>query len=126
MAGYGYSSLSYVSRFPINALKIDRSFISRVNESPVDAAVAQAIIGLAHSLAVRVIAEGVETAEQLAFLRDRCCDAAQGYLIGRPAPADRFSVQGFHFGKAQSAIDFLEHFRALQQSSGVDRAALLH
>ncbi|TMG78161.1 MAG: EAL domain-containing protein [Betaproteobacteria bacterium] len=79
--GTGYSSLSYLSRLPIDCLKIDRSFVSRVNERGHDAAITQAVVSLAHSLAVRVIAEGVETAEQLEFLRTHRCDQGQGYLF---------------------------------------------
>ena len=79
--GTGYSSLSYLSRLPIDCLKIDRSFVSRVHEKGHDAAITQAVISLAHSLAVRVIAEGIETAEQLEFLRTHRCDQGQGYLF---------------------------------------------
>ena len=79
--GTGYSSLSYLSRLPIDCLKIDRSFVSRVHERGHDAAITQAVISLAHSLAVRVIAEGIETAEQLEFLRTHRCDQGQGYLF---------------------------------------------
>ena len=79
--GTGYSSLSYLSRLPIDCLKIDRSFVSRVHEKGHDAAITQAVISLAHSLAVRVIAEGIETVEQLEFLRTHRCDQGQGYLF---------------------------------------------
>jgi diguanylate cyclase (GGDEF)-like protein/PAS domain S-box-containing protein len=79
--GTGYSSLSYLSRLPIDCLKVDRSFVSRVHEKGHDAAITQAVISLAHSLAVRVIAEGVETVEQLEFLRMHRCDQGQGYLF---------------------------------------------
>ena len=79
--GTGYSSLSYLSRLPIDCLKIDRSFVSRVHEKGHDAAITQAVISLAHSLAVRVIAEGIETVDQLEFLRMHRCDQGQGYLF---------------------------------------------
>ncbi|WP_169729300.1 bifunctional diguanylate cyclase/phosphodiesterase [Solimonas soli] len=95
--GTGYSSLSYITRFPIDLLKIDRSFVHDIIDDPADAAVARAIIAMAHGLKVRVVAEGVETEAQLVYLRERACDAAQGYYIGSAAPADAFTLQGHHF-----------------------------
>ncbi|EON91895.1 diguanylate cyclase/phosphodiesterase [Marinobacter lipolyticus SM19] len=85
--GVGYSSLGYLRDFPVDLLKIDRSFITEVTERHDDAVITRAVINLAHNLGIRVVAEGVETMEQLAFLKDHHCDLAQGYLISRPVPA---------------------------------------
>jgi diguanylate cyclase (GGDEF)-like protein/PAS domain S-box-containing protein len=85
--GTGYSSLNYLKRFPITAVKIDRAFIRDLATSEGDAAIVSAVVGIARALKLRVIAEGVETEEQLTFLRRRSCDAAQGYLFSRPVSA---------------------------------------
>jgi len=85
--GTGYSSLSYLSGLPVDCLKIDRSFVVQTSLGGRDAAIAQAIVSLAHALGLRVLAEGVETVEQLDFLRAHQCDEGQGYLFARPRPA---------------------------------------
>ncbi|WP_166542074.1 bifunctional diguanylate cyclase/phosphodiesterase [Paenibacillus lutrae] len=85
--GTGYSSLSYLQQFPINRLKIDRSFVNKVTQSEDDAVIASSIIAMAQSLKLEVIAEGVETAEQFDFLRRRACTEMQGYFFSRPLPA---------------------------------------
>jgi len=85
--GTGYSSLNYLKRFPITAVKIDRAFIRDLATSEGDAAIVSAVVGIARALKLRVIAEGVETEEQLTFLRRRNCDAAQGYLFSRALSA---------------------------------------
>ena len=84
--GTGYSSLSYLKRFPVDRLKIDRSFVSDIGASSDDETITSAIIALGHSLHLQVIAEGVETAAQLEFLRERACNEMQGYFFARPMP----------------------------------------
>jgi EAL domain-containing protein (putative c-di-GMP-specific phosphodiesterase class I) len=88
--GTGYSSLAYLARFPIRCLKVDRSFVKDLGKSEHVASIVAATIALAHSLDMTVVAEGVETEAQLDVLRSQGCDEVQGYLFGRPLPAQDF------------------------------------
>jgi EAL domain-containing protein (putative c-di-GMP-specific phosphodiesterase class I) len=89
--GTGYSSLSYLKRFPIDFLKIDRSFVNDINQDRYGAGIVRAIIVMAHTLGIKVIAEGVETAEQLKFLRAQGCDITQGYFCSEPLATETFN-----------------------------------
>lgn len=90
--GTGYSCLSYLKQLPVDTLKIDKSFILNVSNDPGDATVVEAIIAMAHRLGIRVIGEGVETEEQLLFIRQRGCDLAQGFYFSRPLAAEDFQT----------------------------------
>jgi EAL domain-containing protein (putative c-di-GMP-specific phosphodiesterase class I) len=90
--GTGYSSLSYLQRFPIDELKVDRTFTQRIDQGPEESSLARAIVKLAQTLRLRAVAEGVETPTQLDVLRELGCEYAQGFLLHRPLAADRISL----------------------------------
>lgn len=89
--GSGYSSLTYLQAFPFDKMKIDRAFVINLGLNPQSAAIVRAVIGLGHGLDVSIVAEGVETHEQLCFLANEGCDGVQGYFIGRPAPIAQYA-----------------------------------
>jgi predicted signal transduction protein with EAL and GGDEF domain len=90
--GSGYSSLSYLQAFPFDKIKIDRAFVVNLGRNPQSAAIVSAVIDLAHGLDMSVVAEGVETPEQLSFLTSEDCDSVQGYLIGKPFPISHYEA----------------------------------
>jgi CheY-like chemotaxis protein len=112
--GTGYSSLAYLKRFPFDNVKIDRAFVIDITRNPEDAAIASAIIGMAHSLRMKVVAEGVETEAQLKFLRTRHCDQMQGYFFSRPIPAEDFGLMLYNG----------EHLE-VEQDPGIEEQILL-
>jgi EAL domain-containing protein (putative c-di-GMP-specific phosphodiesterase class I) len=91
--GTGYSSLAYLKRFPIDKLKIDQGFVRGLPDDPADVEIANAIISLADSLHIDLLAEGIETEAKASFLLSRGCRCGQGYLFGRPMPAEALSAQ---------------------------------
>jgi EAL domain-containing protein (putative c-di-GMP-specific phosphodiesterase class I) len=90
--GTGYSSLSYLRKFPVDALKIDQSFVRQISTPGDDTTIVKAVIAMARSLKLRVIAEGVQTLEEVAFLRAYRCEEAQGYYFSRPVPPQQFAM----------------------------------
>jgi EAL domain-containing protein (putative c-di-GMP-specific phosphodiesterase class I) len=89
--GTGYSSLSYLQKFPLDALKIDQSFVREIGSTPHETTIVRAIISMGRSLNLQIIAEGVETAEDLVFLKAQGCDEGQGYYFSRPVPAEQYA-----------------------------------
>jgi diguanylate cyclase (GGDEF)-like protein/PAS domain S-box-containing protein len=104
--GTGYSSFNYLKHFPIDTLKVDRSFIAEVDSNPDDAAITEAILSMAHSLKLKVVAEGVENLAQLQFLMEKNCDGAQGYFLATPMPAS--DVTGY-LERAQAKRELFCH-----------------
>jgi diguanylate cyclase (GGDEF)-like protein/PAS domain S-box-containing protein len=90
--GSGYSSLSYLQAFPFDKIKIDRTFVINLGRNPQSSAIVRAVIGLGHGLEMSIVAEGVETQEQLGFLAEQGCDAVQGYFIGKPLPIGQYAA----------------------------------
>jgi len=115
--GTGYSSLSYLQQFPINTLKIDRSFVKDITGKTGEGTLASAIIAMAHSLRMKVIGEGVESAEQLAFLQERQCHMIQGYYFSKPLPSHAVT---------ELMHSNLENDTALGDDAKVPAAAFLH
>ena len=111
--GTGYSSLSHLKRFPIDTLKIDQSFVRNLAADADDASIVSAVIGMGKGLQIRVVAEGVETQEQLALLRRQGCPEGQGYYFGRPVSGREFSqlvrrsATEFHLPDARAARNSL-------------------
>jgi diguanylate cyclase (GGDEF)-like protein len=100
--GTGYSSMAYLKLFPVNKIKIDRAFVKEVTSDRGDAAIVNAVIGLAHGLGLSVAAEGVETFEQALYLRAQGCDELQGYYLGRPMPAGAFQQRLAEMARSRS------------------------
>jgi EAL domain-containing protein (putative c-di-GMP-specific phosphodiesterase class I) len=106
--GSGYSSLSYLQAFPFDKIKIDRAFVMNLGRNPQSAAIVRAVIDLGHGLEMSIVAEGVETQEQLSFLSDEGCDAVQGYFLGKPQP-----IGHYHALVGRSAANGVETARKL-------------
>ncbi len=102
--GTGYASLAYLKRFPVDLLKLDQSFVRGMADDPADAAIARAVVDLAHALDLEVVAEGVETGTHLGMLARQGCDYAQGFLVSRAIPGDAIPACGFPLGRGPRAV----------------------
>ncbi|MGE5469652.1 MAG: EAL domain-containing protein [Bacteroidota bacterium] len=122
--GTGYSSLAYLKRFPVDRLKIDRSFILDIENDPSAAQIVRAVIDLSHSLGIEVVAEGVETAGQAAFLRRQSCDSAQGFYYGHPMAASLFADFCSRQAAAETAASVAVASRISRRKSGPAPAAV--
>jgi EAL domain-containing protein (putative c-di-GMP-specific phosphodiesterase class I)/DNA-binding NarL/FixJ family response regulator len=119
--GTGYSSLSYLKQLPVDAVKIDRSFVSNIDTNPVDAAIVSAVVAMAHSMQLRTVAEGVETAGQLQVLAANGCDVAQGYFFSRPLPPDACRALLSAMGQRRSFTDTVRSLaNASELATGTD------
>ena len=119
--GTGYASLNYLTRFPVSRIKIDRSFVGKITENAEDAAIVRSLIAMAHNLELEVIAEGVETAAQAAFLLNERCQEAQGFLYSKPLPAEDFKayLRTKHLALHVDKLDKrLSRTRKVQRRSG--------
>src|SRR4029077_8376797 len=125
--GTGYSSLSYLRKFPIDTLKIDQSFVGQIHNGDQDAAIVTAVIGMARSLKLRVVAEGVETFEELEFLHTHHCEEAQGYYFSRPVPAGQFAklLEAGISQETRTALRTLNEGPNIAESSRKARGAVL-
>jgi EAL domain-containing protein (putative c-di-GMP-specific phosphodiesterase class I)/CheY-like chemotaxis protein len=127
--GTGYSSLSRLKQLPLDRLKIDKAFVREVNSQPDDAAIATAVIAMADSMGLRVIAEGVESEAQLCFLKSKQCDEVQGYYLSRPLPVSEITAMLQHHQHAAEAGEFADardrRVLLVADDDPVSRAALV-
>jgi EAL domain-containing protein (putative c-di-GMP-specific phosphodiesterase class I) len=120
--GTGYSSLAYLKRFPLDVLKIDKSFIDDIPSNKDDREIAATIVAIGHTLGFKVLAEGVETADQLDFLKSQSCDLYQGYLKSKPLPAEDFAVLLQNEGFVNTQI---KYFKVVSHSPSTTIPSLL-